>query len=251
MSRNQIYILVGGCLFALCAIGILAVGVVFLAPKFIDRLNPIPEVVSAVPGPHPNASGNSMGDPDAPIKMEEFSDFQCPYCQRFHDETETLLVEEYVSTGKVYFTYRSMGNFISDNIARSTGQLASTESQDAALAAYCAGDQNKFWDMQAYLFANVLGEEAGSFTDQRNKVIAEKSGLDMDQFNDCYDSGKYLKNIQQDLEDGQAAGVMGVPSFLITYTVAGETRSELIAGAQPFDVFQQKLEEILDEIGAP
>jgi predicted DsbA family dithiol-disulfide isomerase len=159
-------------------------------------------------------------------------------------------MEEYISTGKVYFTYRSMGNFVSDNLARSMGTSANTESQDAALAAYCAGDQNKFWEMQTYLFANVLGENVGSFTDRRIKVIAEKVGLDMDQFSDCYGSEKYAKDIQQDFADGQAAGIMGVPSFLLTYTVDGVTINRLIEGAQPFSSFQQELETILDEIGA-
>jgi protein-disulfide isomerase len=250
MSRNQIYILVGGCLLALCGVGALAVGIYFLAPTLADQLNPIPEVVSIVPEPYSNVNGNSMGDPDAPIKMEEFSDFQCPYCQHFHDATENLLMEEYISTGKVYFTYRSMGNFVSDNLARSMGTSANTESQDAALAAYCAGDQNKFWEMQTYLFANVLGENVGSFTDRRIHVIAEKVGLDMDQFSDCYGSEKYAKDIQQDFADGQAAGIMGVPSFLLTYTVDGVTINRLIEGAQPFSNFQQELESILDEIGA-
>lgn len=250
MSRNQIYILAGGCLFTLCAAGVLALGIFFIAPKFSDQLIPVPEVVSVVPGPHSNASGNSMGDPDAPIQMEEFSDFQCIYCRHFHDATETLLMEQYISTGKVYFTYRSMGNFVSDNITRSMSMPANTESQDAALAAYCAGDQNKFWEMQSYLFANVLGENVGSFTDRRIKVIAEKAGMDMDQFGDCYGSEKYVKDVQQDFEDGQAAGIAGVPSFLLTYTVEGVTKTRLIEGAQPFSSFQQELESVLNEMDA-
>jgi protein-disulfide isomerase len=142
-----------------------------------------------------------------------------------------------------------MGNFVSDNIARGNGTPASTESQDAAAAAYCAGDQNKFWEMHAYLFGNVLGENAGSFTDKRLKAIAQKVGLNMSQFNSCYDSGKYKDRVQKDFADGQAAGVTGTPSFVITYTVKGETKSERIDGAQPFSTFQQKLEAALNQIG--
>jgi protein-disulfide isomerase len=124
-----------------------------------------------------------------------------------------------------------------------------TESQDAALAAYCAADQNKFWEMHAHLFANVLGEDAGSFTDERLKAIAEKIGLDRNQFNSCYDSGKYENRVQQDFKDGQAAKINGTPGFLVTYTVNGEKKAKLIEGAQPFTKFQQELEAALTEIG--
>jgi protein-disulfide isomerase len=248
MSRNEIYIIVGVCLFGLCAMGALVIGIFFFL-RAGDEPPYRPEIMSVVTVPRPEADGNSMGDPDAPIKIEEFSDFQCPYCQRFYEETEPLLVEQYISTGKVYFTYRSMGNFVSDNIAQATN-TPTTESRDAALAAYCAGDQNKFWEMQAYLFANVLGEDVGSFTDQRIEWIAEKAGLDMDQFSDCYGMGKYEDRAQQDFEDAQAANIVGVPSFLLRYTVNDETRTRLIEGAQPFSAFQEELESVLSEIGA-
>jgi protein-disulfide isomerase len=177
--------------------------------------------------------------------VEEFSDFQCPYCERFHEETEPLLRQYYIDTGKVRFVYRSFGNFVSQNIGG-----GKTESQDAALGAYCAGEQNKFWEMHAHLFANVIGEDAGSFTDRRIKAIAsEIDGLDTSQFNNCYNSGKYEDRIQQDAADGQAAGFSGTPGFLITYTVNGETRTRSIDGAQPFSTFQQELESALNEIG--
>jgi predicted DsbA family dithiol-disulfide isomerase len=104
--------------------------------------------------------------------------------------------------------------------------------------------------MQTYLFANVLGENVGSFTNRRIKVIAEKTGLDMDQFNSCYDSGNYEDRVQQDLNDGQAANITGVPSFLVIYTVKGEKKTRLIEGAQPFGIFQQELEAVLDEVDA-
>ena len=245
MSRNQIYILIGAGLFVLCAIGALLAGIFFVAPRVASQVTPMAEVVNIAPDPRPDADGNSMGDPNAPIKIEEFSDFQCPFCQRFHAETEPLLVEHYIGPGKVYFTFHSMGNWVSRNIGGNK-----TESQDAAMAAYCAGDQNKFWEFQDMLFANFLGEDVGSFTDQRLKVMAETTGLDMDQFNSCYESGIYEDRVQQDYEDGQAVNIMGTPSFLLTYTVNGETKTRLIEGAQPFSVFQQELEAALRETGA-
>jgi protein-disulfide isomerase len=230
----------------LLTIGLISVGAALLVFAIVwPSLRPVAEVVAVDPGTHTNANDNSLGDPNAPIKIEEFSDFQCPFCERFHEETEPLLRQYYIDTGKVQFVYRSMGNWVSQNVGG-----ARTESQDAALAAYCAGDQNKFWEMHAYLFANVRGEDAGSFTDRRIQAIAEKAGLNMDEFNSCYNSGKYEDRVQQDLKDGQAAGINGTPAFLVTYTVNGETKTKLIEGAQPFSTFQQDLEAILNEIGA-
>src|SRR5688572_8373205 len=227
-------------------IGLIAIGAALVVFAVVwPQIRPVAEVVSVDPGTHFMPNDNTMGDPNAPIKIEEFADFQCPFCERFHEETEPLLRQYYIDTGKVLFVYRSMGNFVSQNMGG-----VRTESQDAALAAYCAGDQNKFWDMQAHLFANVLGEDAGSFTDRRLQAIAEKAGLNMDEFNSCYSSGKYEDRVQQDLEDGQAAGINGTPGFLVTYTVNGETKTKLIEGAQPFSTFQQELEAILNEIGA-
>ena len=230
----------------LLTIGLISIGAALLVFAVVwPSIRPVAAVVAVDPVTYPNANDNTMGDPNAPIKIEEFADFQCPFCERFHEETEPLLRQYYIDTGKVIFVYRSMGNFVSQNIGS-----ARTESQDAAHAAYCAGDQGKFWEMHAHLFANVLGEDAGSFTDRRIQAIAEKTGLNMDEFNSCYSSGKYEDRVQQDLEDGTAAGITGTPGFLVTYTVNGETKTKLIEGAQPFSTFQQELEAILNEIGA-
>ncbi|HJS19880.1 MAG TPA: thioredoxin domain-containing protein [Anaerolineales bacterium] len=228
----------------LVMIALITLGAALLVFAFVwPSLRPIAEVVTVDPGTHTNANDNSIGAADAPIQIVEFSDFQCPFCERFHQETEPLLRQYYIDTGKVLFTYRSMGNWVS-------GQTGRTESEDAARAAYCTGDQNKFWDMHALIFANVLGENVGSFTDQRLEAIAENvEGLDMDQFNSCYNSGKYEDRVQQDLTDGQAAGITGTPAFLVTYTVNGETKTKIIEGAQPFSAFQTELEAMLNEIG--
>ena len=216
----------------LLTLGLISLGAAFLVFAVAwPQLRPVVEVVSVETGTYPNADDNAMGDPNAPITIEEFADFQCPFCQRFQNQTEPLLKQYYVDTGKVRFVFRSMGNFLSDNRARNLGTPATSESRDAALAAYCAGDQDRFWEMQAHLFANVLGEDVGSFTDRRLKVIARTAGLDMDQFNSCYNSDKYFERIQQDFEDGQAAGVNGTPGFLVTYEVNGETKSRLIEGS--------------------
>lgn len=224
---------------------LIVVGAGLLVFAFVwPTLRPVAAVVSIDPGTHPNANDNSMGDPNAPIRIEEFSDFQCPYCERFHEQTEPLLRQYYIDTGKVLFVYRSFGNNISSGVG-------TTESEDSAEAAYCAGEQNKFWELHALIFANVLGENVGSFTERRLKAIAEKvDGLDMDQFNSCLESGKFEDRVQQDFEDAQAADINGTPAFLITYEVNGETKTRMLAGAQPFSAFQQEIEAALNEIGA-
>ena len=153
---------------------------------------------------------NSMGVPNAPVKIVEFSDYQCPFCERFSTDTEPSLIESYISTGKVHFTYRSTGNWVSQNI-----NSGLTESEDAAEAAYCAGDQGKYWEMHDMIFANVLGEDVGSFTDRRLSAIAEKTGLDMTQYEECYSSNKYREEVVKDGQDALAAGVQGTPSFVL------------------------------------
>ena len=230
----------------LFTIGIITVVGAFLVFAIVwPQIRPIAEVVAAEAPLPATTDGNTAGDPNAPIKIEEFADFQCPFCERFHEQTQPLLLQHYVDTGKVNFVYRSMGNFVSQNMGGGR-----TESQDAALAGYCAADQDKFWEMQNALFANVLGEDIGSFTDRRLQAIAEKAGLDMTAFNSCYNSNKFADQVQKDFADGSAAGITGTPGFLITYTANGETKTKTLSGAQPFSTFQQELEAILVEIGA-
>lgn len=220
----------------------IGIGAALLVLGFIwPQLQPIRDIVTVETEPRSNANRNSMGDPNAPIQIVEYSDFQCPFCERFFTDTEPLLEEYFVKTGKVYFTYRSAGNWVSGNLGG-----VRTESQDSAAAAYCAADQDKFWEMHAALFANNRDvEDQGSFTDRRLKAIAENIGLDMNTFNECYDSGKYADEVQQDLTDAQDAGIQGTPYFVMTYKVNGETQTETIDGAQPINEFQQKIEAAL------
>jgi protein-disulfide isomerase len=226
----------------LVTILLITVGALFIVGAFLyPQIAPIADIVPVDVAPKANANDNSLGDPNAPIQIVEYSDFQCPFCERFAVDTEPLLEEYFINTGKVLFTYRSAGNWVSGNLGG-----VRTESQDSAAAAYCAGDQNKFWEMHAALFANNRDvEDQGSYTDRRLAAIAESIGLDMAAFNDCYSSGKFEDRVQQDFEDAQAAGIQGTPYFVMTYKVNGEVRTETIDGAQPIDVFQQKIEAAL------
>jgi protein-disulfide isomerase len=219
-------------------IGIIVIGALLVAAALIyPNLKPVGEVTSADSFERPMVTDNAMGDPNAPIRIEEFSDYQCPFCARFSEETEWQIADSYVADGTVYFVYRSFGNFIGP------------ESKAAAEAAYCAGDQNKYWEYHDILFANQTGENVGAYTTRRLQAFAEALSLDMDAFNDCLNSGKYSERADQDKIDGTAAGVTGTPAFLITYTVNGEEKQRFIAGAYPFSEFQTQIEEALVEMG--
>lgn len=222
----------------LIGIGLVTAGALFIAFLFIyPMLKPVGDIADAPQITRENVDFNSVGNPDAPIKIDEYSDFQCPYCRIFFENTEEQLLETYVSDGTVYFTYNSFGDFIG------------AESGAAAEAAYCAGDQGKFWEMHDIIFANQTGENVGAYTDRRLVAFAEKLGLDMGEFNDCFDSGKYSDLIAQDAKDGLQAGIQATPSFIITYTVNGETVTKIIEGAQPYEEFQTQIEAALAEMG--
>ena len=222
----------------LLVIGVIVIGALLVAFALIyPSLKPIGDITAVRPDPRPMADNNAMGDPTAPIRLEEFSDYQCPYCARFYEETEAQIVDAYVATGKVYFLYRSFGNFIGPEL------------QAAAEAAYCAGDQNKYWEYHDILMANQTGENVGAYTDKRLQAFAEELALDMNAFNSCFDSNQYAQRVQQDFVDGKAAGVTGTPAFLISYEVNGEQKQRFIAGAYPFSEFQTQIDEALAEMG--
>jgi protein-disulfide isomerase len=213
---------------------LLAVVGVFVLTRVRQPRQPVPAEPSA---DYPQANDNSMGDPEAPVTITEFSDFQCPYCQKFALGTETQLVDAYVKTGKVRFIYRSMGGWIGP------------ESLAAANAAYCAGEQNQYWPYHATIFANWAGENQGNLTNDRLIQFASGLSLDMQSFRSCVESGKYNARANQDQADGYAAGVQGTPFFLITYTVNGELKSRSLPGAYPFEDFQKEIEAALAEMG--
>ena len=222
----------------LLSIGLVSVGVLFLAFIFIyPSIKPIDAVIPAAEYTYPNPDFNKVGDPEAPIKIDEYADFQCPFCRIFFEQTERLLMDNYIANGTVYFEYHSFGEFIG------------AESVAAAEAAYCAGDQGKFWEMHDTLFTNQTGENVGAFNDRRLEAFAEQIELDMDEWTSCYDSGKYSEMVEQDGKDALAAGAEATPTFILTYEVNGETKTRSLQGAQGFDVFQQEIDSILAEIG--
>jgi protein-disulfide isomerase len=231
----------------LITIGAIVVVVLIVAFFVIyPQIKPVAQVLPATAIPRAQTDRNAAGNPKAPVKITEYSDFQCPYCKRFWAETEPLLDQNYVQTGKVYFVDRSAGNWVSGNAG--TG---GTESQDSAMAALCAADQGKYWQMHDALFSNNQDvEEQGAFAPKRLQAIAQSVGLDMNAFNSCFSSQKYLTQVNQDFQDAKTAGITGTPFFVLTYTVNGQTKTETIDGAQPYSVFQQKIDAALQATGS-
>lgn len=182
-------------------IGIVAVFAVALAALII-----YPYLKPAYKGlERPQARDNAVGDPNAPVKVEEFSDFQCPYCRMWSEENEAAFLEKYVNTGKVYFIYTPY-SFL--------GQ----ESVDAAEAAYCAMEQGKFWDYHDILFANQAGENGGAFSVPNLKQFARDLKLDTSKFNACMDGNKFTQTVIDNVTYGQSKGVNATPFFLINDT---------------------------------
>ena len=212
-ERNQKIFLIGGVVLVALAIA---------AFLILPTLQPVGAIADAPAMNRPQVSGNGVGDPNAKVKIIEYSDFQCPYCKHFTDQTEQLLLDAYVATGKVYFEYHTFGQFIGE------------ESLRAGEAAYCAGDQEKFWQMHDLIFANQNGENVGNFSDKKLTAFAQKIGLDMTTFNECFTNNKYKDKVLQDGVDGKAAGVQATPSFLVN--------GKLLEGAQPFDAFKKEID---------
>jgi len=174
------------------------------------------------------------GNPDATVTIVEFSDFQCPFCQRFHQTTLPLILENYVDTGKVKFVYRDYP----------IQSLHPNGAFPAALASECADEQGMFWQYHDKLFQTQKNWERLATKDVGNefKTFAEELGLDANQFNDCFNSGKYLDEINNDLQDGTSYGITGTPGFFIGNDEMGYIK---VSGAQPYSVFQRVLDQML------
>lgn len=200
-QRNRIIVV------ALIVLGAL----LFLAALSVQRsIAPTPtspDIIPITSGIHPNAQGTAMGDPNAPVKIDVWEDFQCPACTSYSFIVETKIAEEYVATGVVYYVFHQYP-FIDD--------LAPTaESDQAANASMCASEQGRFWDYHDILYTNWDGENEGAFTDERLITMAEILGLDMDAFEACFAENTYKAQIEQDLKDGKERGVNGTPSVFV------------------------------------
>jgi protein-disulfide isomerase len=176
----------------------------------------------------PGYTAPVQGDPDAPVEFVIWADFQCPFCKRFETETLPLIRANYVDTGKVKFVWRNFVNY---------GQ----ESQDAAVAAYCAGEQDDFWEYHDTLYLNQGGINSGAFSPSRLLQFAEDQQLDIPTFEACQSQTKYDAVLGADRSVGRSQGVTGTPGFFIN--------GQYISGAQPYEVFAGIIDDEIDAAG--
>jgi protein-disulfide isomerase len=176
-----------------------------------------------------NLAGTEMlGSKDAPITMVEFTDYQCPFCQRFHLATMPEIKKNYIDTGKVRFFSRDLPlDTMHPNAMR------------AAQSARCAGEQGQFWAMR-----DVLAANPGKL-DLEN-VLGFAGGLKLDtaKLKECIESEKFKPAVQKDLAEAMAIGATGTPSFVIGKSTPEGVDGELVMGALPYNLFDQKLKSL-------
>jgi protein-disulfide isomerase len=169
-----------------------------------------------------------LGRPDAPLTLVEFTDLQCPYCNRFATTAFEQIKTAYVDTGKVRFVTR---DFPLD---------FHSSAMPAARAARCAGEQGRFWEMRTALMAGF-----NRLSDSFITAAAQNLKLDMPAFTACTASPRFDAEIQKDMNDARAVNVEGTPSFVLGRTAAQGLDGVLIVGAQPFAAFDGKIKELL------
>lgn len=209
-------------------LGVAGGAIVIAAALILQNNAPIGSIATPASAAYPQPDGNAMGDPSAPVVIEEYSDFQCPFCKRFHDQTLSSIVRDYVTTGKVRFVYRHFP--VAD-------RSSAGESHLAANAAVCAARQNLFWPFHDIVFANAKGENIGDFTSRRLETMAETVGLDLTAYRDCLANGDPETVVRSDVAAGTEAGLTSTPSFVIN--------GDLLVGAQAYEVFQSSIEAAL------
>jgi protein-disulfide isomerase len=160
----------------------------------------------------------SIGPADAPVTIIEFSDYQCPYCQKWYEEVFTQLMADY--PGKIHFVYRDLP------------LPMHPEAVPAAEAADCAGEQGAYWEFHDSLFS-------GQYTLGRSAYIqyATDIGLDLTAFTTCLDDHRYQAEVEADASDASKLGLTGTPSFFIN--------GRVLIGALPISNFTAIIDEEL------
>ena len=171
-----------------------------------------------------SSGGILLGDPNAPVTIVKFTDYQCPSCASFTLGPGKQIFQEYVDTGKANFIYRNYP-FIGD------------ESFQAAEAALCASDQDRLKDYDEIIYVNWNGQNKGTYSEKNLITMAELLQLNVNSFSECMSSDKHIKNIQKDIDDGKKLGIKSTPSVLID--------GELILGTKSYGDYRVIIERAL------
>lgn len=173
--------------------------------------------------PATNNSGASMvfsesalpllGRADAPVKIVEFGDYQCPFCRKVFIESEGRIRQNFVEPGTASFAWKDFA-FLGE------------ESVLAAMAARCANDQGKFWAYHDLLFERQGGENSGAYSAANLKRLARELKLDGAAFDACFNSGKHREAVLANTAEGRRFNVQGTPTFFIN--------GDVIPGALPY-----------------
>ncbi len=172
-----------------------------------------------------------LGDPNAPITLVEFGDYQCFFCNKFFHNTEQKILENYVDTGKVKIIFKDLTIIGPDSIT-------------AAHAAHCADDQGLFWEYHDTLYNNWNGENNGWASSENQLRMAQDVGLNIDEFTDCMLNEIHTQIISASNADARTLGLTGTPAFFV---IGSNNQVTKIPGAQPFDVFQKIFDSELEK----
>ncbi len=168
------------------------------------------------------ALGHMLGDPAAPITVEEYADFQCPICGVFDRQVLPQIDDKYIKTGKIKFLFNHFA-------------FIGAESTRAAEAAECANDQGKFWDYATTLFNNQAGENQGAFSDANLEKFAQQVSLNLDQFKACLADHRNLSKVQSSSSTAQLRNVTGTPTLFINgVMVQGNTLQDFERALTPY-----------------
>jgi len=164
-----------------------------------------------------------LGNPNAPITLIEFGDYQCFYCNQFFHTTEDKLFKNYVETGKVKVIFKDY-------------TIIGPDSVSAAHAAHCANEQAMFWDYHDTLYKNWNGENNGWASSENLLGFAKDIGLDIDKFSKCMIDSRHSSTIANSNQDAKDLGLTGTPAFFV---IGPNNKVTKIGGAQPYDVFER------------
>jgi len=171
-----------------------------------------------------------LGSESAQITIVEFGDYQCPFCQKWNQNTKPLIEKNYIETGKIKLIYVDFPIIGPDSIKAHAGS-------------YCADEQGLYWQYHDFLYANQGHENSGWASQNNLKNLASGiNGLDVDSFSKCLDSGKYEDRVKENKNIATKNGATSTPSFIV---IDLEGNRIPISGAQPYSVFQETIDQIL------